>query len=502
MKATIAKKLLVAALCGGGSLCALADLPFRNHMFDSFKSLPVNEKSIVFYGNSITNMHEWWECFGENHNVLNRGVSGGYSQELLDNVESIIAGRPAKVFLMIGTNDLGTKDIDKPQLVAANIRRIIERIQSESPATQIYIQSILPTVNGIRTLEKTVDTNKLLQRICQETGVTYVDLYQPMIGIVLNELSYDKLHLNAAGYKIWGDIAAPYVGTACSYPEKYEDNNSGMKNSQGMRSTCMGVQKVHKGDVLFVGDDMIHGGEWHELFNSASMKDRGTGWGYYSMTLGQWESMIEAMLHTNPDRKEAPRMIVLNIGLNDLNSKKPLPEIKDAYRKVIDKIRSYAPASKTKIVITAQLPRTDAKHNETRVQPFNALLKELASEVDNAKYVDIYTPMTDANNTADQTLMNGDYVYAAGYNKIAQTLAPVIGKGAKPMKASKAKEWYDYVEARTRLGKQVEAAVKKLAKVDSPELSRELGSAQALLASKRPTVKQLDAATAALLQLL
>ena len=498
MKFSLTKRLAALAFCSAATLLANADSPFRNHMFDSFKGMPVNENNIVFYGNSITNMHEWWECFGDDHRIVNRGVSGALSGELLDNVESIIAGKPAKVFLMIGTNDLGTKKLDDPKLVAANIRRIIERFKSESPRTKLYVQSILPTVNGSRTLEKTVATNKLIQAVCRETGTTYVDLYQPMIGIVLNELSYDKLHLTADGYKIWGDIAAPLVGRECVYPKEFKANNSGMKNSQGMRSTCWGVQAVRPGDVLFIGDEMVHGGEWHELFNSPSMKDRGTCWGYYGMTLPQWESMIEAIFDTTPERKEEPRAVVLNLGLRECNGKDSIPAIIDGYRRVVNKIRSYASQYKTKLIITSQLPTDDARHNAERVQPLNAALKQLAAQLPNAVYADIYTPLVGAGNVANPEVMNGDYVYAAGYNRIAKTLAPYIGKGAKPLSARKMKANYDYVQARERLGREVEAAISKLAEGDIPPLASELAKAQALLAAKRPTVKQLNAAAAAL----
>ncbi len=89
---------------------SFADGPFRNHRYDAFKVLPVNSEQIVFIGNSITNMHEWWEAFG-NHNVVNRGVSGAITDEGLANIEAIAAGKPKKVFIMLGTNDLGTNGI-------------------------------------------------------------------------------------------------------------------------------------------------------------------------------------------------------------------------------------------------------------------------------------------------------------------------------------------------------------------------------------------------------
>ena len=53
------KRLLLFLSCFLLSLPMLkADLPFRNHRYDAFKVLSTNDKSIVFIGNSITNMNE------------------------------------------------------------------------------------------------------------------------------------------------------------------------------------------------------------------------------------------------------------------------------------------------------------------------------------------------------------------------------------------------------------------------------------------------------------
>ena len=112
--------LLAVLLCTATTI--FADLPFRNYRYDAFKPLPVTSDNIVFIGNSITNMHEWWEAFG-NHNVVNRGVSasvyadGGIAIGFEVNNEAIdeytkITGKTVKfgVFAVlesqIGTNDI------------------------------------------------------------------------------------------------------------------------------------------------------------------------------------------------------------------------------------------------------------------------------------------------------------------------------------------------------------------------------------------------------------
>ena len=94
------------------ALTAFADEAYRNHRFDSFKVLETNEESIVFIGNSITDMHCWYEAFqtsdGNYLPIVNRGNSGTYSTEQSNNLESYLAGKPKKVFMMIGTNDIAT----------------------------------------------------------------------------------------------------------------------------------------------------------------------------------------------------------------------------------------------------------------------------------------------------------------------------------------------------------------------------------------------------------
>lgn len=49
--------------------------PWRYNRYNGFKAHKVTDKTIVFFGNSITNMHEWWEAFN-NPNIVNRGVNG------------------------------------------------------------------------------------------------------------------------------------------------------------------------------------------------------------------------------------------------------------------------------------------------------------------------------------------------------------------------------------------------------------------------------------------
>lgn len=70
-----------------------------------FETLPTSKDDIIFLGNSITNGCEWAELLGNAH-AKNRGISGDTTNGVLDRLHVITAGKPSKVFLLIGINDL------------------------------------------------------------------------------------------------------------------------------------------------------------------------------------------------------------------------------------------------------------------------------------------------------------------------------------------------------------------------------------------------------------
>ena len=144
------------------SLFVFAEIPVRKHRASVLEQLNISSDNIVFIGNSITQGNEWCEVFN-NPNILNRGISGALSSEVLENLPHFIKGNPKKIFLMIGTNENANPDV-----VIPNITSIIEIIKRDSPNTEIYIQSILPTRRN-NDEKKNINietTNQLLKELC------------------------------------------------------------------------------------------------------------------------------------------------------------------------------------------------------------------------------------------------------------------------------------------------------------------------------------------------
>mgnify|MGYP002521684499 CR=1 FL=1 len=184
-----------------------------------FEAMPTSEKDIIFLGNSITDGGEWFELF-QNSNCKNRGISGDITLGVLNRLETITKGKPAMVFLMIGTNDMNHGYSN--DTIALNVREIVQRIKQESPRTKIIVQSILPTNDcyGLFTghTKRYADVaviNGMLKTMADEEDVEYLDLYSRFAndeGKMNPKYSNDGLHLNADGYLLWKDIVEDEIG--------------------------------------------------------------------------------------------------------------------------------------------------------------------------------------------------------------------------------------------------------------------------------------------------
>lgn len=184
-----------------------------------FEVLPTSKSDLIFLGNSITNGGEWAELLGNPH-VKNRGISGDTTQGVLDRLSTITKGKPSKIFLLIGTNDLSRgKSVDE---VAKNVEKIVERVKRESPATKLYVQSVFP-VNpkfnkflGHMNRQKDIAAlNAKIKAVAARHGVTYIDVYKslvtPSTDVMNPEYTNDGLHLLGKGYQKWVDVLKPYL---------------------------------------------------------------------------------------------------------------------------------------------------------------------------------------------------------------------------------------------------------------------------------------------------
>lgn len=184
-----------------------------------FEHLPNTKKEIIFLGNSITDGCEWAELF-QNKRIKNRGISGDVTEGVLFRLNEVSESKPEKVFLLIGINDLA-RGISK-DTVFNNICRIAKRIKTNSPKTQVYLQSILPVnpefgkfAGHCSKTEEVIWINKRMEVWSAENNVGFVDLFAAFKNDSNNWMNplytNDGLHLKGEGYRVWAKTINRYL---------------------------------------------------------------------------------------------------------------------------------------------------------------------------------------------------------------------------------------------------------------------------------------------------
>jgi lysophospholipase L1-like esterase len=186
---------------------------------DNFRSYPNASTDIIMLGNSITDYAQWNELLGVAE-VRNRGISGDITFGILERLDEITEGKPAKVFILIGINDIARNIPDS--VILDNYLRMIHRIKTISPATRIYFNTLLPVNNTFTARnhfnkdEHILHINDELKKMAKLEDITVIDIHPQFIDTdkkLDKQFTYDGLHLNAAGYKKWAAILTPYIRT-------------------------------------------------------------------------------------------------------------------------------------------------------------------------------------------------------------------------------------------------------------------------------------------------
>jgi len=177
--------------------------------FDVLSSKPAN---VVFLGDSITAGGLWNELL-PGVNVVNRGIGGNTTGDVLGRMEQIYMLKPEKLFIMIGVNDL--KRQLGPNVAASNYIKIFDSIDKNLPGTEVFIQSVLP-VNDSWKIDNThiPALNIKLKEHAVQRGYTYIDLhtvFSDSDGQLAQNLSNDGIHLLGAGYNLWRKNIVTYV---------------------------------------------------------------------------------------------------------------------------------------------------------------------------------------------------------------------------------------------------------------------------------------------------
>lgn len=181
-------------------------------LVQKFNTDPVTKKEFIFLGNSITAGTDWSKLLNLPQ-AKNRGISGDITFGVLERLQEVIDRKPAKVFVLIGINDISRNIPDS--LILRNYKAIVERIRKGSKKTKIYFYTLLPVNASFEKFKNHYGKDDHILYLNDEIrkftakNVEVIDLYPHFLDgekKLRAELTKDGLHLIPAGYQVWKDV--------------------------------------------------------------------------------------------------------------------------------------------------------------------------------------------------------------------------------------------------------------------------------------------------------
>jgi lysophospholipase L1-like esterase len=166
---------------------------------------------VLFLGDSITEGGVWSEWFPELE-TLNRGVGSDTISGVMGRLDHAI-NQPVLISLLIGTNDLsGLGPSTKVPDIAAQMKKLVERIREQAPDTPLIINSVMPRQRSYA--KRVQELNAHYRQIAADNGATFLDLWPSMAGPkdgIKPEFTRDELHLTGPGYRSWVELLRPAI---------------------------------------------------------------------------------------------------------------------------------------------------------------------------------------------------------------------------------------------------------------------------------------------------
>lgn len=159
------------------------------------------QDEVVFFGDSITEGGDWAALF-PGVETRNFGIGGDRGEGLLSRYGQVVATRPSRILILIGTNDLSNGDT--PENIAFEVDQLLGRLKAELPDTALVVQSVLPRQPEFA--PRIRDLNARLRAVAEDRGAAYVDIFSAFVveGDRLDPaVTEDDLHLTPAGYARW-----------------------------------------------------------------------------------------------------------------------------------------------------------------------------------------------------------------------------------------------------------------------------------------------------------
>ena len=182
----------------------------------------VKKGEILFTGSSLMEqfpVNELLMTNGMDQVVYNRGIGGFTTTDMLQHIEEMVFGtEPSRIFINIGTNDIGSPEYQLEALLE-RYEEIIVRIQERLPEAEINMMAYYPvnetdkipegewgkTAFVTRTNENLNIANAAIENLAAKKGCRFINVNEGLAderGKLKKEYTIEGIHMYANGYQV------------------------------------------------------------------------------------------------------------------------------------------------------------------------------------------------------------------------------------------------------------------------------------------------------------
>lgn len=191
----------------------------------------VRKGEILFTGSSLMEqfpVNELLMTNGMDQVIYNRGIGGFTTSDMLEYMEEMVFGtEPSRIFINIGTNDIGSPDY-RLEALMERYEEIITRIQERLPKAEITMMAYYPvnetdklpegewgkTAFVTRTNENIAIANEAVEKLAAKKGCRFVNVNEGLTderGKLKREFTIEGIHMYANGYQVVLDNLKKYL---------------------------------------------------------------------------------------------------------------------------------------------------------------------------------------------------------------------------------------------------------------------------------------------------
>ncbi|HEX8288922.1 MAG TPA: SGNH/GDSL hydrolase family protein [Pyrinomonadaceae bacterium] len=178
------------------------------------KEFPKTGKVLFVGSSSIRGWRTLKQDFPDVY-TINRGFGGSHLEDVNHYAPQIVLPyKPKLIVLYAGENDIAAgKSVET---VFNDFKNFVSFVRKELPKTRLIVISAKPSPSREEFASKYKELNGLMKAETEKDKRTlYVDVWAPMLdesGEPKKDIFLgDKLHMNAAGYKIWRETLLPHI---------------------------------------------------------------------------------------------------------------------------------------------------------------------------------------------------------------------------------------------------------------------------------------------------